>query len=322
MYLKITRVLCVLAALAMPFVFAGCSSTGSNPGGTTPPGVENGTLVTTISDASTEDWAIIGVKVLSVSLTPQGGGSDVTVYTAPSPAPFINLVQLDQLSEILGNATIPAGTYTAATITVGGNPGDVLLTAATDPESGFAGTPGAAVPSGQIQIRGTTGSTGSLTVPVKLNLASPLVITANQTNALDLEFDLAHPAFIVAHVPPSGNGTVVWAVNFNGPVRHHRVARIDALLLRHHYGTVGSVSSDNTSINITKDYPVEPPTTPETVVTTSQSLTVLADATNGTLFYDVDAKTVATIKDFSTLSSSLAGKYVRIAARYQDRKSV
>jgi hypothetical protein len=319
---KLTRVLCGLAAFAMPFVFAGCSSTGSNPGGTAPPGVENGTLVTTVSDASTEDWAIIGVKVLSVSLTPQGGGSDVTVYTAPSPAPYINLVQLDQLSEILANTAIPAGTYTAATITVGGNPGDVLLTAATDPETGFAGMPGAPVPSGQIQIRGTTGSAGSLTVPVKLNLASPLVITANQTNALDLEFDLAHPAFIVAHVPPSGNGTVVWAVNFNGPVRHHRIARIDALLLRHHYGTVAGISSDNTSINITKDYPVEPPTSPETAVTTSQPFTILADATNGTLFYDVDAKTVATIKDFSTVASSLVGKYVRVAARYQQDGSL
>jgi hypothetical protein len=30
---------------------------------------------------------------------------------------------------------------------------------------------------------------------------------------------------------------------------------------------------------------------PETAVTTTQSLKILADATNGTLFYDVDAKT-------------------------------
>jgi Domain of unknown function (DUF4382) len=315
---KITRVFCGLAALAMPFVFAGCSSTGSGPGGTTPPGVEMGTVVTTISDASSEDWAIIGVKVLSISLTPQGGGSDVTVYTAPSPAPYVNLVQLDQLSEILGNATIPAGTYTAATLTVGGNPGDVLLTAATDPEAGFAGTAGAAVASSQIQIRGTSGSAGSLTVPVKVNLDSPLVVTANQTNALDLEFDLAHPAFIVGHVPPAGNGSVVWAVNFKGPVRRHRVARIDALLLRHHYGTVGSVSSDNTSITVTKDYPVEPPTTPETAVTTTQAFTILADSTNGTIFYDVDAKTHTTITDFSSVAASLVGKFVRVAARYQE----
>jgi hypothetical protein len=322
MYSKITRVFCGLAALTMPFVFAGCSSTGSSSGGSNPPGVQMGTVVATISDASSEDWAIIGVKVLSISLAPQDGGSDVTVYTAPNPAPYINLVQLDQLSEILGNASIPAGTYTAATLTVGGNPGDVLLTAAADPEAGFAGTAGAAVPSSQIQIRGTSGSSGSLTVPVKVNLDSPLVVTANQTNALDLEFDLAHPAFIVGHVPPSGNGSVVWAVNFKGPVRHHRLARIDALLLRHQYGTVAGVSSDNTSITITKDYPVEPPTSPETAVATSQQFTILADSTNGTLFYDVDAKTHATIKDFSTVATSLVGKFVRVAAHYQEDGSL
>lgn len=312
---KFTRVFCGLLA-ATPLFLAGCSGSGSSS--TTPPVAQNGTLYTSISDASSEDWSIIGVKVLSISLTPQGGGAPVNVYTAPSPAPYVNLVQLDQLSEILGNATIPAGTYTAATVTVGGNPGDVLLTAAADPEAGFAGTPGAAVPSNQIQIVGTTGGAGNRTVPVNVTLDSPLVVTANQTNALDLEFDLAHPAFIVGHVPPAGGGTLLWAVNFNGPIRHHRLARIDALLLRHHYGTVTAVSADNTSFTITKDFPVEPPTSPETEITGTQSLTILADASNGTLFYDVDAKTHSTIMNFSSVAASLAGKFVRVAARYRE----
>ena len=48
-----------------------------------------------------------------------------------------------------------------------------------------------------------------------------------------------------------------------------------------------------------------------------QSLQILADATNGTIFYDVDAKTRTVIKDFSA-ESSLPGKSVRIAARYQE----
>jgi hypothetical protein len=53
---------------------------------------------------------------------------------------------------------------------------------------------------------------------VNLTLDSPLVVNANENIALDLEFDLSHPAFIVAHVPP-GNGTTMWAVNFSGPIR-------------------------------------------------------------------------------------------------------
>jgi hypothetical protein len=73
---------------------------------------------------------------------------------------------------------------------------------------------------------------------------------------------------------------------------------------------------------MTRDFPVEPPTTPETDIATSQSLTILADATNGTIFYDVDARTNVTIKNFSTLASSLTGKFLRVAARYQSNGSL
>src|SRR5260370_17729884 len=109
-----------------------------------------------ISDGPANDWAKVGVKVLSICLKPQGGGTAVVVFTATSPAPMINLVELDQLAEIIGNVSVPAGTYTGATLTLSGNPGDVVLTASSDPDPGFAGTPGASVPSAQIQIQGTT----------------------------------------------------------------------------------------------------------------------------------------------------------------------
>jgi hypothetical protein len=271
-----------------------------------------------VSDASSDDWGTIGVRILSISLTPQGGGSPVTVFTAPGTPPAVNLEQLDQIGEILGNVSVPAGTYTGATLTIAGNPGDVQLIVAAEPEAGFAGTPGASIPSNQIQIQGTQGSTGNLTVPVKVNFVSPLVVTAGQSNALDLEFDLNHPAFIVAHNPPSAMGTTLYAVNFNGPVRHHPVADLAHLVLRHTYGTVTAISTDDTSVTIAKDLPALPVVNPETTVATSQNLQIRADATNGTLFYDVDAKTAATIKSFASEANSLVGKYVRIAARYQD----
>ena len=313
-----SRAVCGGALAALALFSYGCSSgsSSSSSGGTTPQS-QTGTVNLIVSDAPTEDWATIGVKVLSISLTPQGGGSDIAVYSAPSPAPMINLLQLDQLNEILGNVSVPVGTYTAATITVGGNPGDVLLIASADPETGFAAAAGSTVPSSQIQIVHTTGSAGSLTVPVKLNLASPLVVTANQTNALDLDFDLAHPAFIVAHVPPSGGGTTMWAVNFKGTLRHRLIHDLRRLVLRHHYGTVTAVSSDNSTLTFDKDYPVYPPTNPETAITTSQALSVQADSTDGTVFYDLDAKTRTTIHDFGALASSIVGKYIRVAARYQ-----
>ena len=308
-------------ALSALFIatLAACGGGGSD---STPTATaQSAKLQVLMSDASSEDWATIGVKVLSIALIPQGGGAPVTVYTAPSPAPVVNLAQLDELGEILGNASIPVGTYTGATLTVSANPGDVLLNTSADPEAGFAAAAATAIPAAQIQIQGAKGAAGSKTVPVSITFDAPLAVSATQSNALDLEVDLDHPAFIVGHAPP-GVGSTIWAVNFNGPVRHHRIERLAEFVLRHSYGTVTSVSADNTSITIAKDLPTLPVQTPETAVPTGQSLAVLADAANGTLFYDLDAKTSATIKDFSSVSASLSGKFVRVAARYQQDGSL
>ena len=313
---KIARLILLMVTAALPLLFVACGNTGSSSSSGSGQ-TQNGTVAFVMQDASTEDWAMIGVKVLSVSLTPQGGGSPITVFTASTPTPMINLVQLDQLGDILASAQVPAGTYTGATLTISGNPGDVALTVSADPETGFTGTPGATIPSSQIQIKGTQGSAGSLTVPVKVKFDSPLVVGANTTTPCDIDFDLAHPAFIVAHVPV-GPGTTMWAVNFNGPVRHHPIRDIAWLVLRHTYGTVMTVSGDNLSFTMNKDYPAYPATTPETAIQTQQSLTIQVDSTNGTLFYDMDAKTVTTMKDFSSVASSLPNKFVRVAARYQD----
>jgi hypothetical protein len=309
-----SRLLSLSVAAAL---LAACGGGGSSGGSSstlnsTP---QSGNVAMLLSDASSEDWATIGVKVLSIALVPQGGGSNVTVYTAPTPAPVVNLVQLDQIAELLGNSTVPVGTYTGAVLTVSGNAGDILLTVSPDPEAGFAAAPGTTIPANQIQVQHTQGSGSNLTVPVNVTFDSPLVVSANQNNALDLEFDLAHPAFLVGHVPAGTSGTI-WAVNFNGPVRHHPLYDLARLVLRHTYGNVSAISSDNSSITITKEFPVEPHVNPETAVAGTQSLQILADATNGTLFYDVDAKTKSVIMNFST-EGALVGKYVRVAARYQ-----
>ncbi len=147
------------------------------------------------------------------------------------------------------------------------------------------------------------------------------MVNANENTALDVEFDLSHPAFLVAHVPP-GNGTTMWAVNFNGPIRRRNIHDIRRLILRHLYATVTAVSSDNTTLTVTKDYPVLPPTSPETAITSTQACRFSPTPPNGTLFYDVDAKTRTTINDFSTVASTIVGKYVRIAARYQSDGSL
>ena len=259
------------------------------------------------------------MRVLSIALVPAGGGNPVTVWNAPTPAPYINLEQLDQLGEILGNVSVPAGTYSGAVLTIAANPGDVLLTVAADPQSGFPLPGGTSVPADEIQIQGAQGSSGALTVAVNVKFDSALMVSTSTSNALDLEFDLAHPAFIVGHTPPAAAGATLWAVNFNGPVRRLAVPDITRLVLRHTYGTVTGVSSG--SLAITKDFAVYPATNPETAIASAQTLTIDADGANGTIVYDLDAGTRMVVKNFDS-ESSLSGRYVRIAARYQENGSL
>jgi hypothetical protein len=314
MFTKTSRI--VLAG-AVGTLLAACSGGGGSSGSST--SAPSATVQTTpvamlVSDASTQDWATIGVKILSIALVPQGGGANVTVYTAPTPAPVLNLVELDQIAELLGNVNVPVGTYTGAVLTVSANPGDVLLTTSTNPEPGFAASAQTTIPGSQIEIQHTQGTAPNLTVPISVNFASPLVATTTASNALDLEFDLGHPAFIVDHVPPAADGGTIWAVDFDAPLRHHPLYDLSRLVLRHMYGDVTAV--DTASITITKEFPTEPAANPETAISSTQSLQILADPTNGTIFYDVDANTRTVITSFSA-ESSLAGKQVRIAARYQ-----
>ena len=268
-----------------------------------------------LSDASTEDWATIGVKVLRIALVPKGSGSPVPVYTAPVPVPVTNLVQLDNLSELLADASVPPGTYAGAVLTLAANPGDVALVTSADPSTGFKAPAATAIPPGQIRIQGATGTPGNLTVPVTVPLAADLVVAAGQRAALDLEFDLSHPAFILDH-RAAGEPAPIWAVNFNGPVRHHPAAAA-RLVLRHLYGTVTGASADQAALKVTKVNPAWPGTSPETAQPTLQSLEIRADSANGTLFHDLDARTSSTILDFSSVSGALAGKYLRVAARRQ-----
>ena len=309
---RASRVLMGLMA-ALPLLLWGC---GSNSSSSNNPGSLSGQISMMVSDDPVNDWAEIGVKVLSISLTPQGSGTPVVVYTAPTPVNMVNLIELDQLADILDSVSVPAGNYTGATFTLGANPGDVALTASSNPDPGFAGIPGEIVPSTQIQILGATGSAGNLIVPLNVTFVSPITVTAGQSGGIDFEFNLSHPAFIVAHAP-LGGGQTLWAVNFKPALRHHPIFDITRLVLRQLYGSFVSVSSDNSSITVSRVFPEEPLVNPEQAIPTSRNLTILADKANGTLFYDMEAHTHSRITDFSSVASDLTGKFLRITARFQ-----
>lgn len=308
--------------IGVALYLSGCSSvTGGNM--PTTASQQTGTVHAMVSDDPTENWATIGVKVLKVSLTPQGGGTPVTIYTAPAAPPVVNLVQEDALDDLMGaDATVPAGTYTAAAVTLGANNDgtncDVTLIAGADPDDDLDIPKGTAVPCSDITIAGAQGAAPSMTVPVNVTLETPLTVTAGSASAVDFDFDLNHPALIVEHMP-AGATSPTFVVNFNGPVKHHDHPDLRKISLRHLYGQVASVKSDNTAITIDRAFPAVPITSPETAtVDTGDTLNILADSTNGTIFLDLDTSTgPTTIMNFSSVASTLSRMYVRIAARYQ-----
>ena len=311
----------VAAALAVTACGGGGSSTGSIAAS------QSVTVPLTISDASSQDWSSMQVTLTSVVFT-SAAGNTANLLSAPMT---VNLEQLDNLGEALSSAQLtPGTTYTGAVLTISANPGDVSLTVASDPETGFpetastAGTPNV-IPAARIQIQGKQGAAGSQTVSIPVTFVTPFVAptpvgsgsTPATTTGIEIEFDLAHPAFIVGHVPLAG-GATIWAVNFSGPVRHKPIGDLTRRVLRHMYGTVGAVSTDNKTLTLTRDLPTLPIVSPETFTATTQSVQILADATNGTLFYDLDGKTHSTIKDFSSVAATLGTEhFVRVAARYE-----
>jgi hypothetical protein len=312
--IMLRRVLLGALGTGLAAVLASCGG-GSSASNTTPPPPQTGALQLMVSDAASEDWATIGVQVMSVALIPQGGGSAVTIWTAATtPAPTLNLVQLDNLSDLIGSVSVPVNTYSGALVTVAGNPGDLVLTVSSNPESGFPATAGSTIPASEIQIQGTQGAAGSLTVPITVAFDKPLVISSSGPNVLNVEFDLAHPAFIVAHNPPAAAGATLWAVNFNGPVRRRHVGDLRGLVLRHSYGTVQTVSGG--SFTMLRDFPVVPASNPEGEITSTTQLTINVDSTNGTILYDVDNQDARTVVN-SSFPSALSGMFVRVAARYQ-----
>ncbi len=269
------------------------------------------------SAASSRNWANVAIRILNISLTQQNGGEPVTVYTAPASAPAINLEQLDHISQLLANVSVPPGTYAGAVVTVGANPGDVALTSSDDPDSGFPAPLSAPIASQKIQVQNSQGSAGAMTVTIPVTLPTPYVVSASAHSLpLNLDFSLSHPAFVQPQTPLSNDPTL-WAVDFQGPVTGAAISDITSLVLRQMYGTLDGIAADGKSIAIALDNPRQPIVSPETAVSTSEQLSILADAGNGTQFYDVDAGTSATVSNFAALSGLTPGRFVRISARYQ-----
>src|SRR5579862_2297117 len=129
--IMLRRVLLSALGTGLAAVLSACGGGGSASNNTPSP-MQTGAVQLLVSDAPADDWAMIGVQLLSVALVPAGGGSNVTIWTAPTPAPTLNLVDLDNLADIIGSVSVPVNSYGGMLITVAGNPGDVALTVAAN----------------------------------------------------------------------------------------------------------------------------------------------------------------------------------------------
>jgi hypothetical protein len=118
------------------------------------------------------------VNVDSVELTDSVGN----VYTALATVEPVDLVQLSNIAELWGTATIPADTYVSATITLDYTDAEIWLLVNGAPLAATVAFPGGA-------------TVGAVAITVVFDPLNPLVITNSYatTNAqrLALDFDLA-----------------------------------------------------------------------------------------------------------------------------------
>ncbi len=180
------------------WIVSGCSGGSSNP---PPPPVSRGALFTFIGDAPSCNVLAFRPTITKFTLTLQSSGVEVPVIRAtPSVAPTIkvNLASLRDFSTIFNLASLPVGTYDAATITL-------------------------SVP--QLAVFNPTVSPPIELLPAKLTTSAPKVsfqpalqITKGMVSALRLDFDLLQSIQVDALGQVTGNVTpTVHVIPFSAP---------------------------------------------------------------------------------------------------------
>jgi hypothetical protein len=221
-----------------------------------------------ITDAPSDDWQQVSVQLKSISLRSQADQSYVQVWSPPAGAatpPTVNLVDLNGVAQFLNQATIPVGNYDRVQLVINTDPTTMTLV----DDSGNTIDPA------NIAVVDPSGK-GAITV----DLSPELAVAANQTNVLQVDFDLAHPLSIVVQ-----SGKVVLDLQ----LRHRAVPRNlhDIQFAR----AVGQVKA-TTSASLT--------------ITTDQGMDVLFGLDGNTIIVNVDNPgTTPSIADITTSDYAL-----------------
>src|SRR5262245_41324213 len=164
-----TKLLKLFACFLPLVVFSSCNSSGGDDDGADP-GV--GTVNVALADAATDEIDRFEVNVKAIDLVKEDGA---VVQALPRVA-RVDFADLVQLAELVNTASVPAGTYTEAEITLD-----------------FAGAAvhiaGAATNATVLDANGQP-LAGSLKLKVQLDGKRPLVVLANVSRYLIIDFDL------------------------------------------------------------------------------------------------------------------------------------
>jgi len=298
------RPILALSATAGLLSLLACSAGGSSADSINGPTVsDTGKVALIITDAPSDQWAELGVIIRSVSIGAYGGPAGSTVpptqiYDGSQDTVPINLVDLDSLGALLGKATIPQGTYNYVELQIDANPNAITLVPSLD----AGGNPQSAIPSSQIEVNGFPDSRGW--VKVGIVLSQNLIITPGQTSAVQLDFDLSHPLFVVNHTE---GGTPSYVITFQ--VNHKPHLSLPALRLHHARGQVTSLSSDGKTFSL------------RTVHRQDLAINVDQNA-GGTLFYDLDAIPVSRVFSTALPAAMSVGRYAKVQTRFQNDGSL
>lgn len=257
--MRFPRQLCLPtgAALGVLTVSLACGGGGSSASsGSTP----TAPVAIVATDAPSDQWAHVWVHVTRITLVKAGGGTEVVAFDDPThgEAGKIDLVNLDSVGELLASAQVPEGTYTRAVVTVSEDPASVTLIA----QGG-----------GPVTVSKVVGGA----IPVDLSPA--LVVSQGHGGAVQVDFDLSHPLFVV--MLPDGSAVL------NLQVRHKpNPADLRRLQLRAHAGQVTSVSAAAFDL----------------ITLHGAHLAIGTDG--GTLFRNIDTHSAGSLTEMGTLAAA------------------
>lgn len=196
------------------------------------------------------------VDMTGVTVTPQGGGTPVTVVSSSSPV-TVDFAALTGFDTVLNTSTVPAGTYTQANISLT-NPQITILDTTVSPPVA--------------KTIATTFSSGLATATVSANINPVLTIEANVAQGLILDFNLRKS------IQTDSSGNVTGAVNPTFRVHPSVVTTVKGLgEIDDLHGTVQSVSTTSTNSNFTGSFELQRPS----------GQTLLVNVTSNTGFENV-----------------------------------